>query len=81
MEERRTISPLVAQVLASLAVYGGIIRSATCPKRFCGYQIIVLGCQLLSSLQRLAVSVTCHGARNGNPQDSYVKWVWFMGVA
>ena len=36
MEERRTISPLVAQVLASLAVYGGIIRSATCPKRFYG---------------------------------------------
>ena len=36
MEERRTISPLIAQVLASLAVYGGIIRSATCPKRFCG---------------------------------------------
>ena len=28
VEERRTIKPLVAQVLASLAVYGGIVRSA-----------------------------------------------------
>ena len=37
VEERRTLKPLVAQVLASLAVYGGIIiRSATCLKRFCG---------------------------------------------
>ena len=37
VEERRTIKTLVTQVLnASLAVYGGIIRSATRPKRYCG---------------------------------------------
>ena len=36
VEERRTIKPLVARVLALLAVYGGIVRLATCPKRFCG---------------------------------------------
>ena len=35
VEERRAIKPLVAQVLASLAVFGGIIRLATYPKRFC----------------------------------------------
>ena len=43
VEERHAIKPLVAQMLASLAVYRGIIRSATCRKRFCGWQIIVLG--------------------------------------
>ena len=34
VEERRAIKPLVAQMLASLGVYGGIIRLAACPKRF-----------------------------------------------
>ena len=36
VEERRTIRPLVVQVLASLEDYGGIIHLAACPKRFCG---------------------------------------------
>ena len=35
VEERRAIKPLVAQMLASLGVYGGIIRLAAYPKRFC----------------------------------------------
>ena len=38
MEERRTIKPLVAQMLASLGVYEGIICLAASPKRFCGNQ-------------------------------------------
>ena len=35
VEERRAIKPLVAQILASLRVHGGIIRLAACPKRLC----------------------------------------------
>ena len=38
VEERRAIKPLVAQMLASLGVDGGIIRLAACPKRFCDKQ-------------------------------------------
>ena len=38
VEEHRAIKPLVAQMLASLGVYGGIIHLAACPKHFCGKQ-------------------------------------------
>ena len=34
VEERRAIKPQVAQMLASLGVYGGIMRLAARPKRF-----------------------------------------------
>ena len=35
VEERGAIKPLVAQMLAPFGVYGGIIRLAAYPKRFC----------------------------------------------
>ena len=71
VEERHTIRPLVAQVLASLA---GIICLAACPAHL---SQAFLWLAVYLALQPLV--------RNGNPQDTsdnvYVKWVWFMGVA
>ena len=70
VEHRLPIKPLVAQVLALLAVYGGIIPLAACPAHL-SQAILWLALQPL--------------ARNGNPQDAsdnvYVKWVWLVGVA
>ena len=82
MEERRAMMPLVAKVLASLAVYGGIIRLAACPKRFCGWQFMQLEQIIVrqpATVQPVSYLVLQPCVHNGNPQDTS-DIVCIMGV-